>query len=253
LSFGLGLAAATPALAYDWTVTIGVEGRVMPSYVGSNSYDLRPIPLIDIRRADFPRRFQSTRDGASISLFESGSFRAGLTGKVVFPRDQDDDRDLRGLGDVDWAFEGGVFAEYWPTTWLRTRADIRQGFGGHHGIVSDISADLVFPVAPKLTLSGGPRLSLATDKALNPYFGVTPVQSLNSGLPVYDAGGGVKSYGFGALARYELSPRWATHMFVEYERLTGSVADSPLVSLRGSPNQIQIGAGLTYSFDVSLF
>jgi outer membrane protein len=253
LAIVAGWAAAAPAYAYDWTVTLGAQGRVMPSFGGSDEYVLRPIPLIDIRRADYPRQFQSTRDGANIGIFESGAFRAGLTGKVLFPRDQDDDRDLRGLGDVGWALEVGVFGEIWPANWLRTRVEIRQGFGGHHGVVSDLSADLVMPVAPKLTLSGGPRLSLATDKALNPYFGVTPTQSLNSGLPVYDARGGIRSYGAGALARYELSPQWATHMFIEYERLAGSAAESPLVAMRGNPNQIQIGAGVTYSFNVSLF
>jgi outer membrane protein len=253
LAIVAGCAAAAPAHAYDWTVTLGAQGRVMPSFGGSDEYVLRPIPLIDIRRADYPRQFQSTRDGANIGIFESGAFRAGLTGKVLFPRDQDDDRDLRGLGDVGWALEVGVFGEIWPASWLRTRVEIRQGFGGHHGVVSDLSADLVMPVAPKLTLSGGPRLSLATDKALNPYFGVTPTQSPNSGLPVYDARGGIRSYGAGALARYELSPQWATHMFIEYERLAGSAAESPLVTMRGNPNQIQIGAGVTYSFNVSLF
>jgi outer membrane protein len=253
LAFALGIAACAPARAYDWTITLGAEGRVMPSYSGSDNYVLRPIPLFDIRRADYPRQFQSTRDGASIGILESGRFRAGATFKVLFPRDQDDDRNLRGLGDVGWTLEAGAFAEFWPLQWLRTRGEIRQGFGGHHGIVSDLSADVVVPVAPKLTLSGGPRLSLATDKALNPYFGVTPTQSLNSGLPVYDASSGVRSWGVGGLARYEWSPRWATHMFVEYERLVGSPAESPLVAMRGSPNQIQLGAGVTYSFNVSAF
>jgi hypothetical protein len=30
---------------------VGVEGRVLPSYEGSGSSVLRPIPLFDIRRA----------------------------------------------------------------------------------------------------------------------------------------------------------------------------------------------------------
>jgi outer membrane protein len=247
-----GVAVAAPASAYDWTVTLGIEGSVMPSYSGSDDYVLRPIPLIDIRRAG-PRRFQGTRDGANFGIFEGNNFRAGLTGKVVQPRDQDDDNDLRGLGDVDWALEVGAFAEYWPVQWFRARAAVRQGFGGHEGIVGDLMGDFVVPVAPQLTLSGGPRLTLATAKALDPYFSITPGQSVLSGLPVYSASGGVRSYGVGALARYEFSPQWATQIFIEYERLADSAADSPLVALRGDPNQVQVGIGLTYSFDVSLF
>ncbi len=34
----------------------------------------------------------------------------------------------------------------------------------------------------------------------------------------------------------------------EYERLTGSAANSPLVTQRGSPDQFTFGLGATYSF-----
>ena len=67
-------------------------------------------------------------------------------------------------------------------------------------------------------------------------------------LPVYHAGGGLYSYGAGAQTEYFFNPQWATHAFVEYERLTGSAADSPLVIQRGSPNQFTFGLGATYSF-----
>jgi outer membrane protein len=231
-------------------VTLGVEGRVLPSYEGSDRYVLRPVPLVDIRRAGTPRHFSSPKDGASIGVFETSNFRLGPTVKLKMPRREGDDADLRGLGNVGWVAEPGVFAEYWPQQWLRTRAEVRQGIGGHHGLVGDLSADVVMPVTPHLTLSAGPRLSLASATANDPYFSIDAAQSAASGLPVYDAKGGVSSYGLGALARYEWSTRWATHFFVEYEQLTGSVADSPIVALRGSRNQVQTGIGITYSFDV---
>ena len=102
----------------------------------------------------------------------------------------------------------------------------------------------------KLTLSGGPRLTLASDKAVSPYFDITSTQSAASGLPVYDAKGGVYSWGAGAQARYEWTPQWATHVFVEYKKLLGDVADAPLVVQRGSADQVQFGVGVSYSFDV---
>ena len=66
---------------------------------------------------------------------------------------------------------------------------------------------------------------------------------------VYDAGGGLRSLGAGAQARYEWSPQWA-YMFVEYERLAGDVANAPLVTHFGSREQIQVGLGATYSFNM---
>jgi outer membrane protein len=236
--------------ASDWTVTIGVEGRVLPGYEGSDSSVLRPVPIFNIRRAGTPARFRGPRDGLGIGLIDTGRFRAGPAFKVKLPRDEGDNSDLRGLGNVDWTLEAGAFAEYWPTDYFRLRAELRQGIGGHHGLVGDLSADLVVPVTPQLTLSAGPRLTLATASAMSPYFDITPAQSAASGLPVYDAGGGVRSYGLGAQARYHWTPRWESHVFVEYQRLSDDAADSPLVSLRGSADQVQVGIGASYAFDV---
>lgn len=240
----------SPLPTSEWTVTIGLEGRALPTYEGSDRLMLRPFPYFDIRPAGTPLRFHSPRDGFGFGIIDTGRFRAGPTFKVRFPRNESDDNDLRGLGDVKWALEAGAFAEYWVTPWLRARAELRQGFGGHHGVVSDLMADVVVPVTPQLTLSGGPRMTLATTAATAPYFSITPTQSAASGLPVYDAGGGVHSYGAGAQARYEWSTQWATYTFVEYDRLSGDAANSPLVTQRGSRNQIQVGIGATYSFDM---
>jgi outer membrane protein len=93
-------------------------------------------------------------------------------------------------------------------------------------------------------------MTLASAKATSPYFSITPAQSAASGLAVYDAGGGLRSFGAGAQARYAWTPRWAGHMFFEYERLAGDAANSPLVTQRGSRDQIQVGIGTTYAFDV---
>jgi len=250
LALGMAAVAAAPVAMADWTITLGAEARVLPSYEGSDRAMLQAIPLIDIRRAGTPRRFQSPRDGASIGILESGAFRLGPTAKLQFPRRERDDSDLIGLGNVGWTLEAGGFAEYWPAQWLRSRIEVRQGFGGHHGVVSDISADVVMKASPQLTLSGGPRLALASATALNPYFGITAAQAAASGLAAYSPSGGLRAYGLGAQARYEWTPRWASHFFVEYDRLTGAAANSPLVTLRGNRNQVQVGIGTTYSFDV---
>jgi outer membrane protein len=242
--------AAGSASAGDWTVNLGAEGRMVPSFLGSDRYIFAPFPVIDIRRAGTPERFHSPRDGASIGIIENGSFRLGPTVKIELPRRESDDDDLRGLGNVDWTIEAGLFAEYWPLQWLRTRAEVRQGLGGHHGIVADLTADAVVPVTPKLTLSAGPRVTLVTAAANDPYFSIDAVQSANSGLPIYDAGGGVQSYGFGTQARYQLTPKWETHLFLEYTHLSGDAANSPLVQQRGSAEQVQVGLGASYAFDV---
>jgi MipA family protein len=240
-----------PAPAYDWTITLGAEGRLEPLFQGSTRERWRPYPIFAVRRFGTPEPFRGPRDGFGIGLIGGSNFQIGPVGQFVWwRREKADPPALHGLGNVPWAGEVGIFAEYWSLPWLRTRAEVRQGFNGHHGVVSDIMMDAVVPVDAHWTLSGGPRLTLASTPALRPYFSIDAVQSAASGLPVFDAKGGVRSVGAGTQARYLWTPQWATHAFVEYERLTGGAASSPLVEQRGSPDQVTIGFGVTHSFDI---
>jgi outer membrane protein len=234
-----------------WTVQVGVDGWFLPRWQGSDgSYIFAPVPLLDVRKAGTPERFHGPRDGFGFTLLDLGQLRAGPVAAIRLPRKEYKDAKLTGLGDIATAYEFGIFAEYMWAPWLRTRAEVRQGTGGHHGIVADLYADAIGAISRQLTVSAGPRVTLATNSATSPYFSITPAQSLASGLPVFDAKGGVRAVGAGAKARYLWTQQIGTHVFVEYERLTGDAKNSPLVALRGSPDQWMFGAGVTYAFDM---
>jgi outer membrane protein len=240
-----------PTSVYDWTVTVGAEGRLEPLFQGSSRERLRPYPIFAVRRYGTPEPFRGPRDGLDIALIDGGNYQIGPVGQLVWSqRGKASSPGVQRLGDVPWAGEVGIFAQYWWVPWLRTRTEVRQGFHGHNGIVSDIMMDAVVPVSPQWTLSGGPRVTLATASAIGPYFGITAAQSLASGLPIFDAKGGMRSFGAGTQARYQWTPQWATHAFVEYERLTGDAGGSPLVTQRGSADQLTFGFGATHSFDI---
>jgi MipA family protein len=239
--------ASSPAP--NWTVELGVEIRSLPHYPGSKVYGEYPMPLFDVRSAGTPPKFHGPRDGFGYSLLDTDTWKAGPVVQIELGRRVSHNPALEGLGNVGVTAEVGGFVDYWPTHWLRARVELRQGFGGHTGVVSDQTLDLVLPVSPQWTLSGGPRLTEATPDANAPYFSVSTAQGAASGLPVYDAGGGVRSYGLGTQARYQWNPQWASHAFVEYSRLTGDVGHSPIVAQRGSPDQVMLGVGVTYSFD----
>jgi MipA family protein len=233
-----------------WTVTVGVEGELKPDFEGAKRYMPSPVPIFNIHRAGSPDRFRSPRDGASIALFDYGGFRAGPVGKYKSARTAGNFTELNGLGDVKFAIELGGFAEYFPTDWFRARVEVRQGFIGHNGVVADFSADAIVPLTERVTVSAGPRFTLESAKATAPYFSITPLQAMASGLPAFNAAGGAHAVGAGTQLRYQITPRWEAHSYVEYDRLLGGAAASPLVQLRGSPNQITAGLGASYSFDV---
>jgi MipA family protein len=254
LASDLPVAAPAPVLTTPqpvslWTVTIGAEGRVVPSFNGSKSYGIIPIPLFDVSKVGSPARFSAPLDGFGFAIFDTGQFQVGPSFKVDWGRRESSDGALRGLGNVDWTLEAGAFAQYWITPWLRARAELRQGIGGEKGLISDLTADVVVPITSQVTISGGPRMTLESTAAVSPTFSITQTQSINSGLPIYDAHGGVYSYGAGAQVRYAWSRQWAIYVFGEYYRLVGDPAHSPLVTVRGSRDQLQTGIGLAYSFD----
>ncbi|KRP93350.1 hypothetical protein AOQ72_27430 [Bradyrhizobium yuanmingense] len=238
-----------PSPSGNWTVMVGIGGEYRPEFAGSNNGKFLPIPIFSIRRAGSIDQFRGPRDSASIALLDVGNFRAGPAFKYVASRKADKYAELTGLGNVDAAYELGGFVEYYPVDWLRLRSELRQGMGGHTGTVADVSADVIVPLIQRLTISAGPRFTWKSTNATAPYFGVDAVQALASGLPRYDARGGAHSVGFGSQISYRINPQWEVHAYVEYQKLLGDVADSPLVKLRGSSNQTTVGLGASYSFD----
>ncbi|MGP9818550.1 MipA/OmpV family protein [Salinarimonas sp. NSM] len=250
--------AATPASALeflrgDWTVTIGARGAAVPVFEGSDEMRFRPLPIFSVRRAGTRSTWKAPDDGLRLGLLQHDRLRIGVSGGFRGARDEDQSNDLRGLGDVEWAGEIGVFAEIWASDVLRLSVDVRRGFNGHDGVLADLGVDWVARPEPAWTLSVGPRVRLASDDYMDTYFGVTPVQSARSGLPVYDPDAGLRSIGLLGSAQVALTQSWTAMGYARYDRLMGDVADAPLVRFRGSRDQFGAGIGLSYSFDVSPF
>jgi MipA family protein len=239
----------------DWLITIGGEGRAIPAWPGAptNKYQFIGVPLFALQKPGDPPFFFGARDGFGVPIFDFGSLQIGPVGKINWPRYASSYSQLNGLGDVGWALQIGGYAQYWVAPWLRLRGEVRQGIGAETGVIGDLFADVVVPIG-QFRLSAGPRMTLQSSAAVSPYFSITAAQSASStvsglpALPVYNATGGFYSYGAGGQIEYFWNPQWSTHALVEYERISGSAADSPLVTMRGSPNQFTIGVGVTYTF-----
>ena len=236
-------------LSQSYTVTVGAELRWMPRWVGADTYAPMPVPLFDIRRAGTPEKYCNARDGIGVGLFEFGTLTIGPVMQLEFARRVKSDPALTGTGDVKLGVLVGAFFEYWPVPWLRLRTETKEGIHGHHGFVADEIIDFVVPI-DRWTLSAGPRTTWADARANGRYFDINAIQSAASGLPQWQAKAGTRSAGLGAQARYRLDQQWSSHVFVEYDRLIGDAADSPLVQQRGDPNQYTFGAGITYTFDI---
>ncbi|MCO5072636.1 MAG: MipA/OmpV family protein [Rhizobiaceae bacterium] len=237
-------------LSGSWSVTLGASGYFAPGYEGADKMVFRAVPLVSVGRTGTVTKFSSRNDNISIGLIDNGTFRAGLAGKILFGRDDDDSDDLKGLDPVRWGGELGIFAEVYPTDWMRIRGELRHGIRTHDAFVGDLAADVFYDVTPTIRLSAGPRASFASENYFDTYYGVNAAESAASGLSVFDPNdGGLKSYGFGGAVTWQATDKITTSLFGEYARLEGEAADSSLVKERGSVDQFTIGLSATYRFD----
>jgi outer membrane scaffolding protein for murein synthesis (MipA/OmpV family) len=239
---------AAPAVgapgADRWRFGIGVGTLFAPDYLGSNDWRVTPVVAPEIR-APFDTFFLSFRDGMGGTVYREGPVSVGLVLRPRFGRDQDDNDALRGMGDIRLAGEAGAFVSYADREWL-IRGEVRQGFGGHSGVLADARLDRVFRLSPSVILSAGPRLSWGSENFAETYFGVDPDQSRRSGYAAFRP----RDYWFAGVAAgatWLISDRWAAIVFGEVGRILGESADSPLVE-RGSETQGIVGLTVAYRF-----
>jgi MipA family protein len=232
-----------------WIVTVSGSLQAVPRYPGASDYTAVGYPSIDIRRVGEPRRFSAPDDGFSLSLYDDPMFRIGPTARIVPGRYYGDDRrHLFGLRDARFAVEPGVFAEFYPVSFVRTRVEARQGVYGHHGTVGSVAVDYLIPTE-KLLFSIGPRFNIGDASFARKYFGVSPTEAaLNGRVTPFNPD---SFYSAGVLGgvTYTQSETWSYTAYAGYTRILGASGDSPLVRRPfGNPNQYQFGLRIDYAF-----
>ena len=235
-----------------WTVTLKGNALTQPSYPGAKDNGFVFYPGGSLRKAGTPATFSTPDEGIGFALYDAGWLKAGPVGTFVGARRAKDHKALTGLHDVDWTVEAGAFVELWPMEKLRMRAELRHGFHGHHGIVAEFGADWVEKYGA-WTFSAGPRLALASDKFMKKYFTVDAPSAVLTGLPAFNAKGGLKSVGVTVAAKYDWTKNFSTTLWGRYDRLSGDAGASPVVKTLGSPNQFTIGVIAAWSVDFKGF
>lgn len=244
--------AAAPASAQDegggYTITLGVGAQTYPKFPGADSYGINPLPIFGWRREGSPMPFEAPDDGIGPGILgRDSAFNFGPAIRLQNKRDEEDVG--APVGDVGFTVEVGGFVEVFPSENFRIRAELRQGLGGHDGLIGDLGADLVVRDESSYIFSIGPRVRWADNDYHDAYFGV-PAPIPASGLLAYNPNGGIYAYGAVAGLTYKLGRNWGLQGYVGYDRLVGDAADSPIVRGFGSRDQFSGGAGLFIEFNI---
>jgi MipA family protein len=80
------------------------------------------------------------------------------------------------------------------------------------------------------------------------YYGVTEEESARSSLPAFSPSGGLEQMTGWLAAIYQIDEHRFGGAMIYYQRISGSAADSPIVTQRRNRNQIDYGIGVAYAF-----
>lgn len=269
-----GLCAASPAWAQDAqplpspdeinstnSFTIAGGGAILPDYEGSDDYHFIPAAAVrgKVGNISFSTRglylYVDLVGGSGKVDFDIGPIagvRLNRTGKI-----KDDIVNL--LPDRKTAVEVGGFAgvSFKGLTnaydSLGVRLDVvKDVASAHQSTIVSPNVEFSTPLSQTFYVGASVGADFVSNRFADYYFSVSPAEAALSGLPAFNAGGGMKNWKAGLLANYSLSGdlRHGLSLFGAggYSRLVGDFKRSPIVSQRGSASQWLGAIGLAYTF-----
>jgi outer membrane scaffolding protein for murein synthesis (MipA/OmpV family) len=214
----------------DWQVTLGVGGALRPSYEGSDTYVVTPLPYLNVVWRDMVTldpfglsaywRFNGLQVGGGLTynlgrnqgggLFEPGNWR------------------LYGLGDIPAALGVRGFVNYKLGPVLLGATLTKFLAEGNNGLLIDTSIAVPWRIDDRFMVMGRVFATWADSNYMQTYFGINALQSINSGYAAYNAGAGIKNFGLELRANYQFSRNWTFSTSGRVSQLGGSAIDSPI-------------------------
>lgn len=230
----------------ETTYTVGIGPQYRPDYLGSDNYKVAPDIVFYLK---FGNRATVDNSGIELNLLSLSNFQLGPVIKINGGRSEKDNDDLLGMGNIDASLELGAYAKARIADKYVLRLTGRRAvFTGHRGWLFTAQVNALLYQKEKLGVVGSIEWTGATKRYSQFFFGVTPGQSIASGLREYDATDSGRDIKVSIAAKYDWDEKWSINGVVEYSRLIGAIGNSPLVSDIGSASQFKVGTFATYTF-----
>lgn len=231
-----------------WRTRIGAGPQFVPRFPGSGDMVVRPFLDLSRARGDTPFEFEAADESAGLPLLRQQGFDFGPA--LTFEGSRRT-RDVPGVPRVGFTVEAGGFLEYKFAKPLRARLEVRQGIGGHEGLVGMASVDYIARDQDEWLFAIGPRLSFSDGGYQRAYFGVPASATAASGLPAFRPDGGLHAVGGTVTFLKQLDRHWGISTYGKYDRLIQDAGRSPIVDRFDSQDQWSGGVMLTYTFGVA--
>lgn len=235
----------------EWLVFVGPSIVYQSKYEGSKGYTLQAGAVLDIRYRG--RLYLSSGEGVGYDVFRGKNYRAGMGIAYDIGR-RDNHNGIRGLGSVsptpqakfygDYVFRPKVMGREIP---LIVSFDARRAIGEYDGFIANVGAYL--PIAgseaERYFVFLGASGTYWDKRTAQTYLGVTPAQSVRSGLPVFTPDGGPESFGAGVSSGWFLSDHWLVTGDLAVRSILHDFDNSPIVQETWSAHA---SLSIAYSF-----
>lgn len=247
--------AASAATSPDFDGALSLMVVQGPEYLGArkSSSSVRPGFFLRYGRVTVSAsggfaaaKRQGESRGLGIDVSRSDDLDVDLGLRVDGGRDESDSDALAGMGNVKRTVRARLAAEWrFAKDWKLGGSWTVDAFGRGGGNLGEATLRRDWHVGDRYTYTAGGGLTIAGDRYMQTYFGVTPEQSARSGYPVYTPKFSVRDVSAFVAVRAELGLRWVVIGSIGYSRLLSDAADSPLAQRDG---WFGATAGLGYRF-----
>lgn len=245
LAQDVDVAAAESTGAKENVVGLGIG--FAPDYEGSD--DMAAVPLLQARF--------NFSNGMNLGLFGNTlrfdmcpdtTWSVGPMLRYRAERDDVDNDKVDRMKTVDAAVEAGVFLNYNIENWFVMFSATTDVSDAHDGSVFDLGVGYRHPLDTQTMLTVFAKGTYASEDYMETYFSVDRGDADRSGLPTYEADAELKDVALGGLLQHNINDRWGVLGLLQYTKLLGDAADSPLVDDEGSDSQLIVGVIGNYRF-----
>lgn len=247
-------------------IAIGLGAALLPDYEGSDNYSLAPIPgaVGQVGGVNFlVIGNQASADLIPMKGATGWDIQLGPVASVGIARNalsRVSDARIRALGKIGVAVELGGYAGLGRVGVITSdydRLSVSVAYrhdvaGAYDGAVVTPQISYMTPLSRKAAVSLFASADHADSHYAATYFGITPAQSVASGLPGFTARSGWKSWTVGAAGGVALKGELLHGLLLVggagYSRLINDFGASPVTSIAGSRSQWMASLGLGYSF-----
>ncbi|WP_019935144.1 MipA/OmpV family protein [Oceanimonas smirnovii] len=235
---------AAPAMAQSLSGSVGVSVTQAPDYLGSDHYETRVLPDVNLRYGE--QFYLNLRDGLGWNIYHHQGLT--LSPFIGYVPGRDNEGDLSRFDQVDGGLTGGLRLQYRPGPWNVTLKAQAPMTGDMDGYQVTLRAGWQQSLTPEWSAGIGPSLTYSSKEWTQSLFRVSARDALKSGFQRYEPGDGYWRLGLSGHVNYRFASHWSVTGLAGITQLTGDAKDSPIVRDAGDDVQALAGMVLSYHF-----